>query len=1105
MAIEGGIKSMNTINIKLSCSGVLVRAILVVLCMMTWTFAEEEEKQESKGLNAKMLSGIKLRSIGPALMSGRIADIAIHPENPHTWFVAAGSGNVWKTTNAGTTWDPIFENYGSYSIGCLAVDPSNSDIVWVGTGENVGGRHVGYGDGIYKSTDGGNGFENVGLGKSEHLSKIIVHPGNSDIVYVASQGPLWSPGGERGLYKTTDGGKSWHLVLSKGEYTGVTDVVMHPNKPDVLYAATHQRHRTVWGLVNGGPETGIFKSTDGGNTWVALTKGLPGEDKGKISLGISPQRPEVVYATIELAGRKGGFWRSEDGGRNWQKRSDYVSGGTGPHYYQEIYCDPHRFDSIYQANVYLGYSDDGGKTWRSTDGKNKHVDNHAVVFHPTDPDFLLVGCDGGLYCSYDRGKTYNFFPNLPLTQFYKVDVDNDYPFYNIVGGTQDNNTQYGPSRTRSRSGILNGDWRPIIGGDGHDCAIDPTDPNVIYAESQQGVLRRVDRVTGNSIDIQPRPDDGEDGLRYNWDAPIHISPHSNTRIYHGSKKLFRSDDRGDSWKAISPDLSRNKDRYKLEHMDRVWSVDLGLYDTYAMSQYGNITSISESPVVEGLIYVGTDDGLIQITEDGGKNWRKIERIFDLPEYAFVNDIKADLYDADTVYAAFDHHKTGDFKPYLFKSTDRGRHWNSMVGDLPDRHLVWRINQDHKKADLLFLGTEFGVFFTVNGGTNWIKLTGNVPTIPFRDIEIQRRENDLVGATFGRSFYVFDDYGFLRKISDDALKNQEFVLYPVRKTYRYVPHYGIGGRKGSQGDRFYSADNPPVGALITYYNRDAMEEKTKKQKRLEKEKKIKKEGGDNTYPGWEELKEEAREEIISALRFTIMDRSGDIVSVFEGPGGEGIHRVAWNMRYRNRVFPNGGPLVEPGTYTITASKFVKGESRVVGSSQQVEVVSVDDESTLISSDSSDRVAFYKKVSELGREMRTVNRMADEVVDQLAEIKREIKRLKLSDSKLYDETRALELKLVEFKEVFMGDPIKAKYDVESEPSIGSRLNMARSGSGSIYGPTATHRRQFEIAREQFEKERKALTRLLKRGLRTLHRQLEEANVPWTPGRPLPGNTR
>ena len=611
---------------------------------------------EAKKLTSATFSGLKLRSIGPALMSGRISDVAIDPIKPNTWYVAAGSGNLWKTTNSGTTWTPIFENYGSYSIGCVTIDPSNRNVIWVGSGEDVGGRHVGYGDGVYRSLDAGKSFKNMGLKNTEHIARILVDPRDAKVVYVAAQGPLWSPGGERGLYKSTDGGSSWTQILSKGPYTGVTDVIFDPRNPDVLFAATHQRHRTVWSLVNGGPESGIFKSTDGGQHWRELTSGLPSEDKGKIGIAVSPLKPNVVYATIELAGRTGGLleirgWRRELGQdeRLCQRR------GPGRTTIKKSGADPHRFDVVYHANVRMGRTEDGGKTWAVVESPWKHVDNHAVGFHPTDPDFLLVGCDGGVYRSYDYAKTFAYCANLPLTQFYKVDVDNDWPFYHVVGGTQDNNTQYGPSRTRNISGIRNSDWRITIGGDGHDCAIDPKDPNIIYCESQRGYLRRFDRRTGESVDIRPQPGPGEEALRYNWDAPIHISPHAHTRLYFGSKRLHRSDDRGDSWTDVSPDLSRNLDRFKLKVMERVWSID-AMYDLFAMSQYGNITSISESPLVEDLIYVGSDDGLIQITEDGGKHWRKVDRIYGVPEYSFVNDIKADLHDPDTVYAVLDNHK-----------------------------------------------------------------------------------------------------------------------------------------------------------------------------------------------------------------------------------------------------------------------------------------------------------------------------------------------------------------------------------------------------------------------------------------------------------------
>ncbi|MEC8862133.1 MAG: hypothetical protein VXX31_04220 [Planctomycetota bacterium] len=546
--------------------GLLAILSLILILRGSDAFAQDESKR-SPAVTTGTLSPLKMRSIGPALMSGRIADIAIDAKQPNTWYVAAGSGNLWKTINAGTTWKPIFERYGSYSIGCIALDPSDRDTLWVGTGENVGGRHVGYGDGIYVSHDGGQTFVNKGLKNSEHLSKIIIHPEDSQTLFVASQGPLWSSGGERGLYKSTDGGATWRAVLTRGPWTGVTDVVMDPKNPNILFAATHQRHRTVYGLINGGPESGIHKSVDGGETWVELKSGLPGADKGKMSIAISPQKSNVVYAAIELAGPTGGVWRSENGGQSWSKMSDYVAGGTGPHYYQEIYCDPHRFDVFYHANVQLGRTEDGGATFNSVGNSNKHVDNHAVAFHPTDPDFLLVGCDGGLYRSWDYAETYQYTANLPLTQFYKLDVDYDLPFYNVVGGTQDNNTQYGPTRTRTVSGIRNADWRITIGGDGHDCAIDPKDPNIIYCESQEGYLRRFDRRTGESVDIKPQPIAGEEELRHNWDSPILISPHSHTRLYFGSKKLHRSEDRGDSWTEISPDLSRNQERFQLPFMD----------------------------------------------------------------------------------------------------------------------------------------------------------------------------------------------------------------------------------------------------------------------------------------------------------------------------------------------------------------------------------------------------------------------------------------------------------------------------------------------------------------------------------------------------------
>lgn len=1071
----------------------LIRTFAFILAFAPYLLLADKKETKKKPLKINGVSSIPWRSVGPALMSGRIADLAIDPENPNVWYVAAGSGGVWKTTNAGTTFTPIFDNYGSYSIGCVTVDPSQNNIVWVGTGENVGGRHVGYGDGIYRSSDGGKSFKKMGLEKSEHLSKILVHPRNPNLVYVASQGPLWSSGGERGLYMTRDGGKTWDLVLSKGKWTGVTDVVMDPKNPSILYAATHQRHRTVWSLVNAGPETGIHKSTDGGRTWRELKSGLPGGDLGKISLAVSHQDTRVIYATIELPGRKGGIWRTANGGESWAKMSDYTSGGTGPHYYQEIYADPHRFDVLYHADVYLHRSEDGGKTWKSVDGYKKHTDNHAVVFHPTDKNFLLVGCDGGLYRSFDYGKTYEYCANLPLTQFYKVDVDYDYPFYHIVGGTQDNNTQYGPSRTRRGAGIFNSDWNPIIGGDGHDCAIDPTNPNIIYCESQQGYLRRYDRKTGEAVDIRPQPEKGKPGLRFNWDSPIHISPHDPKVIYHGSKMVHRSEDQGESWKAISPDLSRDQNRLELKVMDRVWSVDAA-YDFYAMSMYGNVTSISESPKIKGLIYAGTDDGLIQVTENGGEKWRRVEDIEGVPSLSFVNDIKADLFDPDTVYAALDNHKEGDFRPFLLRSTDRGKTWENIGKNLPARHLVWRVIQDHKKKELLFAATEYGVFVTLNAGKTWIKMGAGTPVIPFRDLEIQRRENDLVGATFGRSFYVFDDYSYLRHVSEKALKKNKFIIFPVRRAFHYIPERG---NNGSQGDGFFSSKNPDFGATFTLYRRDRF--KSLRDKRKEAEGKAKSDWGDTAIPSFEDLKAEQEEER-PEIYLVIRDKEGKFVRRLNGPSGPGFSRITWDLRAASRASASSGALVSPGIYSVALEQEVDGKFEKIGKPQRFKVESIS-KPTLPALKRGEAEAFYAKVEKLSGTIRGTLGRVSEVLEQLGDMETVLVRARIAKPDLLAEVQQLKKAIVAQRELIQSDEIRDGFSEPVVPSIMSRLYGASAGRNSTHGPTKTHRRQYEIALERFAEVYPKFQKLTRDDLKKLHQKLDQAGVPWTPGRPTP----
>ena len=1072
------------------------RVVTATLCVMSAGVISGQQQLTSR-MNADTFRGLALRSIGPALMSGRISDIAVDATHPNTWYVAAGSGNLWKTQNAGTTWEPIFENQGSYSIGCVTVDPRNRFTIWVGTGEAVAGRHVGYGDGIYKSVDGGTSFRHMQLKETEHIAKIVVDPRDSRTVYAAAQGPLWSPGGQRGLFKTNDGGQSWTRILAKGPYTGVTDVVLDPRNPEIVFAVTHQRHRTVAALIDGGPESGIHKSTDGGQTWRPLTQGLPTGDRGKIALAISFQRPDVMYASVELPGRQGGFWRSSDGGESWTQRSDYVSGGTGPHYYQEIWVDPHRFDVVYQANVELGRTDDGGLTWTVVESPWKHVDNHAVAFHPRDPDFLLVGCDGGVYRSYDFAQTFQYCANLPLTQFYKLSLDNDYPFYNIVGGTQDNNTLYGPSRTSNGAGIRNSDWTTTIGGDGHDCAIDPEDPNVIYCESQRGFLRRYDRRTGTSIDIRPQPSEGEDALRFNWDAPILISPHSHKRLYFGSKKLHRSDDRGNSWAAISPDLSRNLDRFQLPVMGRIWSID-AIWDLGAMSQFGNITSITESPLKEGLIYVGTDDGLVQVTDDGGQTWRKIDQIYGVPQYAFVNDIKADLHDENTVYVVFDNHKQGDFQPRIMCSRDRGQSWSSISGDLPDRHVVWRLVQDHVKPELFFAGTEFGLFFSIDGGSHWVKLSGGVPTIPFRDLEIQRRENDLVGASFGRGFFVLDDISPLRMLDDSRLSDEAYILFPVKETLLYVPSRVFGRTKGSQGDAFFSANNPPFGAIFTYYLRDTLQ--TNKARRTQQEAESRKAGGDNPSPGFGALKQEEREDSPIVV-LTITDERGELVRKILGPTTAGFHRINWDLRHSSPTGGGNGPLAVPGTYRVQASWRVRDKSVQVGDSQRFKVVSMGTPAVRDQNPKEVR-DFQHQAGELRRVVVGASRRLTTALDELAQMKEAVQQSQRGTAKMFAVARRLELSLLEVRDQLSGDATRSRRNQTRPPSIEERASVAYFGSlRSTQGPTKTHRRQYEIAADGYRQLRKRLRKLVDKELEKLKTQFDRAGIPWTPGRNIP----
>lgn len=1082
------------------------KSLLILLSgffMLTTTITVSgQDKEEKSPLNSATFSGFKIRNIGPAMKSGRIADVAIHPENNNIWYVAVGSGSVWKTVNSGTTWIPIFDGQKVYSIGCVTIDPNNPHTVWVGTGENVGGRHVGIGDGVYRSDDDGASWKNMGLKESQHISKIIIHPENPNIIWVAAQGPLWNKGDERGLYKSVDGGTTWQKTLGDDGWVGATDIVMDPRNPDVLYAATWQRHRNVAAYMGGGPGSGIHKSTDGGETWEELKKGIPGGNKGKIGLAISPQKPDIVYAAIELDNRTGGIFRSDNRGASWSKMSPTVSGATGPHYYQELVASPHQFDKIYLIDVRVQVSEDGGKTFERMNERGKHSDNHSINFRLGDPDYMLIGTDGGVYESFDDTKTWRYIANLPVTQFYKVAVNEAKPFYQIFGGTQDNGTQGGVGQTNSWEGITNADWFLVYGGDGHQPATEPGNPDIVYCESQQGYLGRVDLTTGESVGIRPQPLKGEKAQRFNWDSPILVSPHSSTRLYFASQRVWRSEDRGDNWTAISGDLSRDQERFTLPIMEQTWSYD-ATWDVDAMSQYNSITSLAESPLKEGLIYAGTDDGLIQVSEDGGQAWRKIEvgSLPDVPETAFVNDIKADLYDENTVYIALDNHKYGDFKPYLLKSTDRGESWKSISGDLPEKHLVWRIVQDYVNSDLFFLATEYGIFFSIDAGDKWIKLKSGVPTIAFRDLVIQKDRDDLVCASFGRGFFVFDDFAPLREVTEEKLK-EEASIYPIRDAWMFPMRQGAG----SQGTDHWRAENPTSGAVITYHLAEGYT--SKKSERKKEEAKLKKNKEPLTFPEWEVLKEERLEEA-SKVWITIRDAEGKVIRKMTGPGGKGFHRVSWNLRslgnnpidiHEKDSWTPMGPHVMPGIYSVSIAKEQEGKISELAGPINFEVIMLF-EGAIKGMDPQYVETFSKEVLDLRESIIAANIVFDEAKKKLVAMEKALSQMDEPVGALYEELYAIKLQIAEFEEQVWGDPAKRALSVYDYPSVYDRLRIAFGGVYNMtYGPTGTQAESLKIAQEEYEPIKAELKVLVNEVIPAFEQKLIEAGAPWMNGMPL-----
>jgi len=1061
-------------------------------------------KEVKTGFDTVDISGLKFRSLGPAITSGRISDFAVDPKNHKRYFVATSSGGVWRTTNAGTTYEPVFDGEGSFSIGCITMDPNNSNTIWVGSGENNNQRSVAYGDGVYRSMDGGSSWTNMGLKNSEHIGKIIIHPEHPNTIFVAAIGPLWAPGGDRGLYKSKDGGKTWNLVLKIDENTGVNDVVMDLINHDVLYASAFQRRRHVFTYLGGGPQSNIYKSVDGGETWEKAGQGLPGVDMGRIGFAISPADPEHIYAIVEAASGKGGTFRSSNQGASWEKMGDYSSAGN---YYTEIVADPHKAGTLYSMDTWLQVSNDGGKSFKNLGEDAKHVDNHCMWIDPDDSDHYLVGCDGGIYETFDAAKTWSFKSNLPIVQFYRVALDNAEPFYNIYGGTQDNFSLGGPSRSISGNGISNEEWFITHGGDGFESQVDPDNPNIVYAQSQYGGLVRYDKLTGEEVGIQPHERKNEGTYRWNWDSPLVVSTHVPGRIYFMANKIFSSDDRGNNWTVISDDLTRQIDRNKLKVMGRVWGID-AVAKNQSTSPYGNIVAFAESPLNVDLLYAGTDDGLIQITSDRGKTWRKVDHVQGAPDTSFINMIIASSHDQNVVYTCFNHHKYGDFKPYLFRSKDKGATWTSISANLPVRGTVYCIAEDNVDPNLLFVGTEFGVYFSNSGGKSWKKISAGLPTISVKDMEIQKRENDLVIATFGRGFYVLDDYSSLRKINEADLKN-EAMLLPIRDAYVFENSYPLGlPGQAFQGSSYYRGDNLGAKALISFYIRDKVT--SAKDLRVKEDSKAAKTNKDNVYPTYEQLAKE-RDEEKSRIYITISDQKGNIVRKISVPADkQGLQRIEWDMRtaskdpvslggsdfYNPFESKEEGPLVSPGTYNVSISRWKDGVMTNLSGPVSFKVKPLGNY-VLPPKDMNTVVAFKRDAENLSRIQQSVSRAIISANSEMNFIRRAIAVMEQPDESWLVEVIRIENKLDTLQRKLSGDPIKIQLDMNPTPSVADRIGrVVGENKYSSADPTGTHQQSLNIAREELAGIVNSLKEVLDGDLARLRIKLQKAGAPYTP---------
>ena len=852
----------------------------VLLCAAIWLAVTGQSVLSQSADDASPFDTLRFRQIGPATMAGRIDDFAVLEEDPSTFYVATATGGLWKTTNNGTTFETVFDDESTSSIGDVAIAPSDPNLVWVGTGENNNRQSSSWGEGVFKSTDGGKTWTNMGLVESRHIARIIVDPVDHDVVYVAALGSVWAAGGERGVYRTSDGGLTWDLLLEVDADTGATELLMDPTNNKVLYAATYQRRRSAWGFNGGGTGSAIHKSTDAGESWIELTDGLPEGAKGRIGLDIYRKNPNVLYARVQHPD-DGGVYRTDDAGATWERMSDT---NPRPMYFSQIRIDPEDDHRIYVLGVQLFVSDDAGRTFRNTGAPRIHVDFHAMWINPADSRHVILGGDGGVGISYDRSETYVFLNNMPLAQFYRASFDMQTP-YTVCGGLQDNNTWCGPSATRSSRGIVNDDWFIVGGGDGFVALVDPTDSNVLYAESQSGRMNRVDRATNERKAIRPEPLPDATEYRWNWDTPMVMSPHDPSTIFVAANRVFKTTDRGHVWEAISEDLTTATDRDELELMG-VMGSEITIARNDGVGAYGTISAFAESARVEGLYYSGSDDGQVQVSRDGGVSWTNVTpNVSGVPALTYVSRVEPSKFADGTVYLTFDGHRSSDFTAYVYASRNYGQSWESIGGGLPEGEVARTITEDVENPDVLYLGTERGLFVTTDRGGRWTRVKANLPTVPIYEIAVHPRDNDLILATHGRAIWILDDLTPIQEFERARRAASHFFEVPAATQFN-----AAGDRTGSVGDRWFTGENPTPGAPLTYYLADG----------------------------------------VDTVSMTVRDRTGVVVRTLDGDEvdaktGSGIHVVHWDLRVQP-VPDTGqgggfgttvnGPFVVPGEYRVT---------------------------------------------------------------------------------------------------------------------------------------------------------------------------------------------